>query len=391
MKVLCAGGGTGGHTLPVLAIIKAIERENKDAKILFVGSRFGIESRLVPKMGIKYYGVSTGKFRRYHSRKIMNVIDITTLFKNGADFFRFVRGIFEARSIISHENPDIVFAKGGYVSLPVALAAKSLKVPVVSHESDVVMGMANRRIASFAKTVCVAFPVKHYKEQVDDTKLVETGNPIREDILMGKRELFLSEIGFKKDKKTLLVIGGSQGSRFINDLINEKIEQIARTYQIIWITGERDADLVEYRLDELKEDIRKNIKVYGFVTSELADVYAAADLVVSRAGSNVLFELAALSKPAILIPFDVAAGSHQLENAKLFSRSGAAYLFRQSNLTAEGLFHQIKYLFENEEELQAMAKKMGEWADLGASGKVAKIIIKAGEEKIEESRKAKTK
>lgn len=389
--MLCAGGGTGGHTLPVLAIVKAIERENEDTKILFVGSRFGMESRLVPKMGIKYYGVSTGKFRRYHSSKILNLIDVTTIFKNIADFFRFLKGIFEARSIIAHERPDVVFAKGGYVSLPVALAARTLRIPVVSHESDLVMGMANRRIAKFAEKVCVAFPVKYYKDQVDDTKLIETGNPIREDVLMGNGDLLLSKIGFKKSKRTLLVIGGSQGSRFINELVLEKIEQIARSYQLIWITGERDADLINYRLEELLDELKKNIKVYGFITSELADVYAASDLVVSRAGSNVLFELAALSKPAILIPFDVAAGSHQLENAKLFSRSGAAYLFRQGNLTAEGLLHQINYLFENEEELRSMAKKMGDWADLGASGKVAKIILEAGEKQIEESREAKAK
>jgi len=358
---------------------------------VFIGSRFGIESKIVPKIGIKYYGISTGKFRRYHNSKILNIIDPTTFFKNVFDFFRFLKGVFEARTILRHEKPDLVFAKGGYVSLPVGLAAKLQNITIISHESDIIMGLANRKIAKYATRVCVAFPKKYYIDNVSESKIEETGNPIREDILMGNGDSLKERLKFSKNEKTLLVLGGSQGSRFINELISEKIKDILINWQLIWITGERDADLINYRLNELPQSLKKRAKIYGFITSEMADVYGAADLVISRAGSNVLFELAALSKPAILIPFDESAGSHQLENAKLFSRSGAAYLFRQSKLTAEGLFHQIDYLFKNEKELKIMAQKMGEWADLGASDKVARIIIKVAEEKIEQDREVKKK
>lgn len=341
----------------------------------------------MPKMGVKYYGISTGKFRRYHSSKLLNIIDPTTFVKNFTDFFRFLRGIGEARTILIHEKPDVIFAKGGFVSLPVGLAARLLKIPVVTHESDVVMGMANRRLAGSAAKICVSFPIKSLNlEGIDKDKIVETGNPIRDDVLMGNRERLLSEIGFDKNIKTVLILGGSQGSRFLNDLVLEKLTKILELTQLIWIAGERDADLVNYNIAELSAEQKKKVKVYGFVTSEIADVYAAADLVVCRSGSNVLFELAALGKPAILVPYDDAAGSHQLQNAKVFSRSGAAYLFRQHDLNGSSLAHQLEYLLNNDHELTAMSEAMRKLSDLGAAEKVARVVLETGEKHIEQTR-----
>ena len=344
----------------------------------------------MPKMGIKYYGISAGKFRRYHKSKVLNIVDPTTFVKNFTDFFRFIRGIGEARTILIHEKPDVVFAKGGFVSLPVGLAAKLLKIPLITHESDVVMGLANRRLARYAEKVCVSFPRRELDlSEIDPEKIIETGNPIRDDILMGDRDSYLTSIGFDKKLKTILLLGGSQGSRFLNDLLAEKLEKILELGQVIWIAGERDADMVNYRIQELKEDQKKRVKVYGFVTSEIADVYAASDIVISRSGSNVLFELAAMGKPAILVPFDDAAGSHQLANAKVFSRSGAAYLFRQHDLTGASLAHQLEYLFKNEKELGSMASSMRSLANLGASDNVARAILKIGEERLEQAQEIK--
>lgn len=338
-------------------------------------------------MGIRYYGISTGKFRRYHNSKILNIIDPTTLIHNGKDFFNFLKGIGEARSVLLHEKPDVIFAKGGFVSLPVGVAAKMMKIPIIVHESDVVMGLANRKLSGFAERVCVSFPTKNYEHLVEAEKLIETGNPIRDDVMMGDGDKFKKDLGFKKDKKTLLVLGGSQGSRFINNLIIDKIEKILREWQLIWVTGDRDIDLISYQVENIDKELRQNLRLYGFLTTEMADVYAACDLVISRAGSNVLFELAALRKPVILIPYDESAGSHQLENAKLFSRSGAAYLFRQDNLSSDKLFHQINYLFNNPDELDSMRAAMTKWSDLGSSEKVANEIIKVGEREYEENRK----
>lgn len=338
-------------------------------------------------MGVKYYGVPAGKFRRYHSSKILNIIDPTTIVKNGTDFFHFIKGILRARNVLMHEKPDVLFAKGGYVSLPVGLAARSLKIPIVIHESDVVMGLANRKLARYSEKVCVAFPEKNYP-YIEKEKLFETGNPIREDILMGKGDVLRTELGFSNSVKTILVLGGSQGSQYINEKIFEIIEKIAAKYQLIWIAGDKDADLINYRLKELPKEVSSRVAVYGFVTSEMADVYAASDLMISRSGSSVLFEAAALALPTILIPHDVSPGGHQLENAKLFSRSGAASLFKQENLTAKNLYHQIEHLLEDEDELKSMSNNMKKWADIGSAEKVANIVYKTGEKSIEQSREA---
>jgi UDP-N-acetylglucosamine--N-acetylmuramyl-(pentapeptide) pyrophosphoryl-undecaprenol N-acetylglucosamine transferase len=388
VKVVVSGGGTGGHTLPVLAVIKAFEKIDKNSSIVFIGSRFGVEANLIPKMGIRYYGISTGKFRRYHKSKVLNLIDPTTVFKNITDFFRFLSGIKEARGILLHEKPNVVFAKGGFVSLPVGIAARLLKIPVVIHESDVVMGMANRRMASFAARVCVAFPPKYYEELPED-KLVETGNPVREDILMGDGDKLKREIGFSKTTKTLLILGGSLGSQFINETVLEIIHELTEECQVLWIAGERDYDFISYNLKEMDSEVQKKVKVYGFVTSELADIYAASDLVISRSGSNVLFELAALGKPSIFIPFDAAAGGHQFQNARVFSRSGAGFIMPQSDLNGKKLLRQVTYLLKNEKEMASLSEGIRKFADLASAGKVANVIYETGTKEIEQSRELK--
>lgn len=337
-------------------------------------------------MGIKYYGVSTGKFRRYHKSAILNIIDPTTLFNNARDFFRFIRGIFEAKEVLQIEKPSVLFAKGGFVSLPVGLAARMLGIPIVIHESDIVMGMANRRLAGFAEKVCVSFPKENYPD-LPMEKIIETGNPIREDILMGDGDRFKESIGFYENRKTILVLGGSQGSQFVNELIMEIIEPLLLDHQVLWVAGERDAELVEYKVSEIDEKLKRFVKVYGFVSSEIADIYAASDLYIGRAGSNVIFELAAVGLPAIFIPFGASASAHQFENARLLSRSGAASLFKEENITAKKLLHQINYLLNNPEETRSMSEKIKKWGNIGAADMVAKTVYEVGERSLEQSRK----
>jgi UDP-N-acetylglucosamine--N-acetylmuramyl-(pentapeptide) pyrophosphoryl-undecaprenol N-acetylglucosamine transferase len=388
VKIAVTGGGTGGHTLPTLAVIKSLKRIDQETSIFFIGSRFGIEAQLIPKMGIEYFGISTGKFRRYHKSKILNIIDPTTLFKNISDFFKFIAGIGQARRILTDKNPDVLFAKGGYVSLPVGIAARTLKIPVIAHESDAVMGMANRQMSHFAKKICISFPEKMYPD-IDKGILEETGNPIRDDILMGDGVRFKSEIGFSSDRKTILILGGSQGSLFINETVMDIAEELLENYQILWIAGERDADFVSYKTKELPESKRKFVKVYGFVTSEMADIYAATDIAITRSGSNAIFELAALGKPAIFIPHDVSPGGHQFENARTFSRSGAAYVMGQDTLTPKKLMHQLLFLLENDEEMTKMSEKMRALADMGAADKVANVVYEEGIKNFEQTRKYK--
>lgn len=355
-------------------------------KVFFIGSKFGIETKLIPKMGLKYYGISCGKFRRYHSSKILNIIDPATLVKNVSDLFKFFAGIREARAILLMERPDVVFAKGGFVSLPIGIAARLLKIPVVLHESDVVMGLANRQMARFASKVCVSFPAKNYPD-IDPDKIVETGNPIREDILGGNGPSFLKSIGFDSKVKTILMMGGSQGSLFLNETLLSISRKVLEDFQLIWIAGDRDYDFINYQLKELPSSLQKRVKLYGFVASELGDIYAASDLIISRSGSNSLFEMAAVGKPGILIPYAESTGGHQLANAVLFSRTGAAYLLKQPSLTGKKLLHQVKYLLSNEKELLQMSEKMNKWASIGAADNVAKVVYDEGVRKIEQTTK----
>jgi len=356
-------------------------------KIFFIGSRSGLESQLIPKLGVKYYGISTGKFRRYHKSAILNLIDPTTLFYNIRDMFRFIAGIGESRKILAYEKPDVVFAKGGYVSLPVGYAARLNHLPLMIHESDTVMGMANRRMAKFADKVAVTFPEKMYPE-IDKEILIQTGNPVRDDLKSFDRGEAHRELGLDKKRKTILVIGGSQGALVINENILEIISEILTDLNLIWITGERDADLIDFRIADISEEKRKNLKTFGFVTSEMASIYAAADLVISRPGSNVLFELASLAKPAILIPPSAdIAGGHQFENARYFSRNGGCLVIKQEELKPKKLLSHIIRLTEDPDELVYMGEKMNSLAMPKAAEDIAECVYQLGEEYIEQTRK----
>jgi UDP-N-acetylglucosamine--N-acetylmuramyl-(pentapeptide) pyrophosphoryl-undecaprenol N-acetylglucosamine transferase len=388
VKVAVTGGGTGGHILPVLAVINSLRKVDPDLKIFFIGSRFGLESQLIPKMGVKYYGISTGKFRRYHKSKILNIIDPTTIYNNTKDFFRFLKGIREARNILMHEAPDVIFAKGGYVSLPVGYASKMTKTPLIIHESDTIMGVANKMMSKYAKKVAVTFPVSLFPE-VPKENIIQTGNPVREDLLGIDRGVGLASLGLNKNKKTLLIIGGSQGSLFINDNMAEIAEDLLEDIQIIWIAGERDAEIIDYRMKDISEKRKENLRLYGFVTSEMGNLYAAADLAVTRPGSNILFELAALGKPAILIPpSENIAGGHQFQNARYFSRNGASLVIKQPDVTPKKLAAHIRRLLNDSEEIKFMSDKMLSLSKPNAANDISDIIYEVGEEHVVETRKA---
>jgi len=360
-----------------LAVVTELTKLDKSVEILFVGSEDGQESKFIPQTGIKYAAISAGKFRRYHQSNILNLIDPSTLFKNIADLFRFIRGYFQAREIISGYDPDVVFAKGGYVSLPVGLAAKSLHYPLVIHESDSVMGLANKLLAKRADKVCVSYPIKSYQD-IDREKLIYSGNPVRDDIYGGKKENAVKELKLDPDLHTIMVIGGSQGSLMINQIVSEALKDLLTKYQIIHVAGERDYDWLGFQASKLDSDLQKRYFLYNFLSGNLKDAYAASDLVISRAGNNVIAELAALHRPTILIPLSTSANSHQLSNAKIISRMGAAMLLLQDNLSAKTLIRKIDYLFDNPEEMRAMSEKISTLATPDAAKIVSGEIYKLG-------------
>jgi len=362
-----------------LAVVNELEKYDHSIEILYIGSKEGLESKIVPQTGIDYRAISCGKFRRYHQNNLLNIFDPTTLFKNSKDLINYRKGVIEAKKIIEEFDPEVVFTKGGYVSLPVGKAAISLGYPLAIHESDSVIGLSNRLLAKKADKICVAYPIENYKKEHLEN-LIYTGNPIREDIYGGDKERGVEEFKLEKDLPTIMIIGGSQGALIINQIISDSLTDLLKKYQLIHVAGERDYDWLTYKSQQLDKSLTKNYHLFNFLSSSLKDAYAASDLVISRAGNNVIAELAALSKPTILIPLSTSANDHQSVNAQILSQSGAAVLMLQEHLSPQKLSRQIDILFERPDELESMAKSIEKFAKKDAAEVVAKEIISLAKE-----------
>lgn len=378
------GGGSGGHVAPLLAVIRALQEKYQGVEIVFISSRGGIEEKLIPQADIKTRTISSGKFRRYHKSKILNIIDITTIFKNTRDFFRFISGIFDSFKILSEEDPDIVFFKGGSVSLPMGIACRFKRYPYFIHESDVIPGLANRPLLKKAQKIFVSYPEKNFPD-FDQEKLIYSGTPIRKDILEGDKHRAYETFGLKKGLKTILVMGGSQGARAINELVAENIKSYLEKYQVIHICGDLDYDWLEYKSQKIER--KERYKLVSFLTSELRDAYQIADVVVSRAGNNVLTELSALGKPTIVIPLESSADGHQFANAKVYSRSGAVCLMLESHLSPGKLFSQVDKILNDPEEADFMSEKIREFYKDDAADVIADNLISFFKEVMREEQK----
>ena len=301
-RIILTGGGTGGHVIPILSLLDSLQKEGFSCH--FIGSKNGIEKELIKD--IPYFEISTGKFRRYLS------------LKNLTDPLKVVKGVGDAIKVMKRIKPDIVFSKGGFVAVPVILAAKMLKIPIVIHESDITPGLANKIAIPFAKCVCVSFPETLKKI---GKKAIFTGIPIRKEILNGdKRRLNYS----LRNLPTVLVTGGSTGSLAINNAIWDNIENLLLDYNIVHLTG--------------KGKMNTNIKKDGYIqlqyaNDEMAHLYDLADIVISRAGANTLAELLALRKPNLLIPLPLSQSrGDQMENAKSFEIQGFSKVLLEENI-----------------------------------------------------------
>lgn len=372
MKIITAGGGTGGHISPILAIIKEIQGSSPQANIVYVGSSGSVEEKLVPQTGIKMIAIRSGKFRRYHKSKILNLVDPTTILKNAMDFKNFILGIFDSLKIIKEEKPDIIFLKGGYVSLPLGIAARIKRRPYFIHESDVVPGLANRMLEKKAQKIFVSHPVSNFSD-LPEEKLIYSGNPIRKDLLEGNKTLAYENLNLKKNLKTILVLGGSQGARRINEVFSEKLENYLEKYQVVHVSGDLDYDWLDHKSKDYKN--RDRYRLYSFLTNDLKNAYAVSDIIISRAGNNVLTEIAAVKKPAVIVPLESSANDHQLANALVYSREGAVYVMLQRHLTGEKLFNQIESLLNNEEELKFMSEKIHHFYKEDAAKLIANHLI----------------
>jgi len=323
-KIILTGGGTAGHVTPNIALLPKL-KEN-DYIIEYIGTAEGIEKKLIEKQNIKYHVISSGKFRRY--------FDI----KNFTDPFKVIKGIWQASDIIKKEKPDLVFSKGGFVSVPVVIGAFLNKVPVIIHESDMTPGLANKLSIPYSSKVCVTFPetLKYVKKN----KAVLTGSPIREEILNGSRIQGAKLCNFEDKKPVLLIIGGSLGSKAINEIVRENINVLLEAYNIIHICGKRNIDMTLLN--------KKNYVQFEYVNAELPDLFAYSDIIISRAGANVIFELLALKKPNLLIPLPAKSSrGDQILNANSFEKNGFSVVLQEENLKEGLLLEKLNYLFKN--------------------------------------------
>lgn len=326
-KILLTGGGTAGHVTPNLALLPYLKAEGYE--IVYVGSEKGIERTLIEAEGIPYYSISTGKLRRYLSKE------------NIKDMFRVVKGISEAKKLIKRLKPDLVFSKGGFVAVPVVLGAKSNNVPVIIHESDITPGLANKIAMPSARVVCSTFP--ETLQYVPKGKGVHTGTPIRKELFEGDRQKGLAACKFNGEKPVLLMMGGSLGAVKLNNCLREILPELTKTFDIIHLCGKGNLD------GHLRE--QEGYMQFEYVSAGLNDLLAAADLIVSRAGSNSISEFLALKKPHLLIPLSAKASrGDQILNAASFEKQGFARVLDEDEMTAESMEKEIFELFENKEK-----------------------------------------
>ena len=350
-KIILTGGGTAGHCLPNLALVPYLEKMNFN--ISYIGSYDGIERRLVEKTGMKYFGISSGKLRRYFD------------LKNFSDPLRVIKGFSEALKILKTEHPDIVFSKGGYVTVPVVTAAKMLGIPVVIHESDMTPGLANRLSFSSASKICCSF--EKTMEYLPAGKSVFTGAPIRQGLLNGDRERAREFVHMREgDYPFIMVIGGSLGAQHVNEAVRVCLPQLLEKYNVIHLCGKGKVDPTLNRTPGYMQ--------YDYVDEELADLYALSDIVISRAGASAIFELLALKKPNILIPLPGSSSrGDQLLNATAFSKSGYSVLLTEDRMTKEILPRTVDELFDNREKY---IQKMSAAPELSAAQTICDIIVK---------------
>jgi UDP-N-acetylglucosamine--N-acetylmuramyl-(pentapeptide) pyrophosphoryl-undecaprenol N-acetylglucosamine transferase len=366
MRIVLTGGGTGGHIFPILTVVKELKKqlgEKEDLELLFLGPEGELEKRVMDKEMIPMKNIISGKCRRYFS------------FQNFLDVLKFPIGMAQSLWYLLVFMPDALFAKGGYASVPVALAAWLYRIPIVIHESDAMPGIANQILSKIAKRVAVSFSGSENFFSVK--KVILSGNPIRDEIAKGSREEAIRIFSLSPDKKTILVIGGSLGARTINTAVLNIMVPALKQWQIIHLTGEKEYASV------VQEAAKIGVKAghggyhpYPFLFEELPHAFAIADLVISRAGASVITEIASNAKPAILVPIEGSANKHQEQNAFALSQAGAAVLLEQSNLGENILLEKIRQIIDDKELSFELSERIKKFYNPKAAAAIAEEIVK---------------
>ena len=351
--IVLTGGGSSGHVTPNIALMPALKRAGYS--IHYIGSRNGIERQLIEREGIPYHSINTGKLRRYFD------------FKNITDVFRVVDGFRQAFKLLGQLKPSIVFSKGGFVSCPVVWAAWLRRIPVVIHESDITPGLTNRLSIPFAGGVCYTFPES--EPHIPESKGIRTGIPIRESLYDGKRSEGRSICGFSNAKPVIMVIGGSLGSEKINGVVRNVLDILLKDFNVCHICGKGNVK------SELEG--KPGYRQFEYINEEQPHVYALADLVVSRAGATVLFELLALKKPNLLIPLSKAASrGDQILNAASFEKQGYSMVMHEEKLDEANLVNTIQELYATGGKYREAMKESTANSGVTAVMKVLEKFIK---------------
>lgn len=325
-KIVLTGGGTAGHVTPNIALIPGLREAGYE--IFYIGSYNGMEKNLIEAQQIPYYGISTGKLRRYFSKE------------NFKDPFKVIKGFGEAHKLMKQLKPDIVFSKGGFVSVPVVLAAKACRIPVICHESDMTPGLANKLCKGAATKICCNFP--ETVKLLPSNKAVLTGTPIRAELLKGDRLRGLRFTGLSANKPIILVIGGSSGATAVNEAVREILPELLKNFQVIHLCGKGKLDESLLHTDGYVQ--------YEYISDELRDLFACCDIVISRAGANAICELLALRKPNLLIPLSARASrGDQLLNANSFMLQGYSMVLQEEDAIGQDLLTAIQKLYDERE------------------------------------------
>lgn len=326
-KIILTGGGSAGHVTPNVALFPELKKLGYE--IQYIGTSSGIEREIIGKEKIKYHVISSGKLRRY--------FDI----KNFSDPFKVIKGVVQSIAIMKKEKPDIVFSKGGFVSVPVVIGAHFCGIPVIAHESDITPGLANRIASRYCLKICVTFP--ETKANIKSDKVILTGTPIRQSILDGSRLKGLKICGFDGKKPVLLVIGGSLGSKFLNDLVRNNIDTLLSKYDVIHICGQGNID------NNLKN--KEGYNQFQFLNDELSHVMQAADIILSRAGANLIFEILALKKPNLLVPLSrKSSRGDQILNAESFKNAGFSEVLEEEEITFKSFWDKLNFINDNKQK-----------------------------------------
>ena len=340
--IVLTGGGTAGHVTPNIALIPRLKELGYE--ISYIGSYDGIEKKLIEEMNIPYYGISSGKLRRYFD------------LKNFTDPFRVLKGFGEAKKLLKQLKPDVVFSKGGFVTVPVVIAAGRRKIPTIIHESDMTPGLANKLCLSSASKICCNFPETVNNLPAD--KAVLTGTPIRQELLSGNADAGRKFCGFTADKPVIMVIGGSLGAASVNDNVRKILPELLKDFQVVHLCGKGKTD------ESLKGTT--GYVQYEYIQDELPDLFAMADVVISRAGANAICEIRELHKPNLLIPLSAKASrGDQILNARSFERQGFSLVLEEEQLTKETLLAAVKNLYENRTTFINSMKNSGQQDSIG--------------------------